>query len=233
MIVVYGRRRIGKSTLINEFVKDKKAIFYTASKVGKERNAELFAKQVLLALSPRNEHLKFDSLEGIFDFIATEAKKDKIILIIDELPYWAEKDESFLSILQKYRYLLERYEYQNHSLRFFAKLYGKESSKRKSPLFGRRDSQMRVDAFNYLDSSLFVPDYSLEDKAIVYGITGGVPKYLSLIDSHLSLDENIIRLFFTSSDISMTKRRIVLSKSSQTFLLLTTSSSKSLTVKIP
>ena len=200
MIVVYGRRRIGKSTLINEFVKDKKAIFYTASKVGNERNAELFAKQVLLTLSPRNEHLKFDSLEGLFDFIAIEAKKDKIILVIDELPYWAEKDESFLSILQKYidtswRDTNIKIILCGSSLSFMEKKVLSE----KSPLFGRRDSQMRVDAFNYLDSALFVPDYSFEDKAIVYGITGGVPKYLSLIDPHLSLDENIIRLFFTSS----------------------------------
>ena len=200
MIVVYGRRRIGKSTLINEFVKDKKAIFYTASKVGKERNAELFAKQVLLTLSPRNEHLKFDSLEGLFDFIAIEAKKDKIILVIDELPYWAEKDESLLSVLQKYidtswRDTNIKIILCGSSLSFMEKKVLSE----KSPLFGRRDSQMRVDAFNYLDSALFVPDYSFEDRAIVYGITGGVPKYLSLIDPHLSLDENIIRLFFTSS----------------------------------
>ena len=66
----------------------------------------------------------------------------------------------------------------------------------KSPLFGRRDSQMKLEAFNYLDSAKFVPDYSNEDKAICYGITGGVAKYLSMIDPAKSMDENIIRLFF-------------------------------------
>ena len=66
----------------------------------------------------------------------------------------------------------------------------------KSPLFGRRDSQIKLEAFNYLDSAEFVPDYSNEDKAICYGITGGVAKYLSMINPKKSIDDNIIRLFF-------------------------------------
>lgn len=66
----------------------------------------------------------------------------------------------------------------------------------KSPLFGRRDSQIKLESFNYLDSAKFVPNYSNEDKAICYGITGGVAKYLSMIDPKKNIDENIIRLFF-------------------------------------
>lgn len=66
----------------------------------------------------------------------------------------------------------------------------------KSPLFGRRDLQIKLEAFNYLDAAKFVPNYSNEDKAIYYGITGGVAKYLSMIDPKKSMDENIVRLFF-------------------------------------
>ena len=64
----------------------------------------------------------------------------------------------------------------------------------KSPLFGRRDSQIKLEAFNYKDSALFVPDYSFEEKAICYGITGGVAKYLSMIDKTKTLDENISKI---------------------------------------
>lgn len=69
MSVIYGRRRIGKSTLIVEFVKDKKAIFYTATKVGKEKNLELFSKQVLASLDSAFEDTVFSSVEAVFDFI--------------------------------------------------------------------------------------------------------------------------------------------------------------------
>ena len=87
MMTIYGRRRIGKSTLINEFVKGKKAIFYTATKVGKDRNVELFRKQVLSLLTPEIKQMTFESLEGILDFIALNVKKEKPIHVIDELPY--------------------------------------------------------------------------------------------------------------------------------------------------
>ena len=197
MIVIYGRRRIGKSTLIAEFVKDKKFIFYTATKVGRERNLELFSKQVTDLFLPGIEDIRFQTIEAVFDFIDKNISDEKIVLVIDELPYWAEKDESLLSILQKYIDTV----WHDKNLKII--LCGSALSfmenkvlSEKSPLFGRRDSQIKLDAFDYLDAAKFVPDYSNKDKAICYGITGGVAKYLSIIDPHKSLDDNIIRLFF-------------------------------------
>ena len=102
MTVIYGRRRIGKSTLITEFVKDKKTIFYTATKVGKNRNLELFSKQVVDLLMPGVENIRFHTTEAVFDFIDKNIGDEKLVLVIDELPYWAERDEALLSILQKY-----------------------------------------------------------------------------------------------------------------------------------
>lgn len=197
MTVIYGRRRIGKSTLIAEFVKDKKVIFYTATKVGKDRNLELFSKQVTDLFLSGIEDISFHTIEAVFDFINKNISDEKVILVIDELPYWAEKDEALLSILQKYMDTL----WHDKNLKII--LCGSALSfmenkvlSEKSPLFGRRDSQIKLDAFDYLDAAKFVPDYSNEDKAICYGITGGVAKYLSMIDPSKSLDENIIKLYF-------------------------------------
>ena len=200
MTVIYGRRRIGKSTLISEFIKDKKSIFYTATKVGKERNLELFAKQILDELAPDLSNITFNSLETVFDFIGNSIKEEKLILVIDELPYWADKDEALLSILQKYIDTV----WKDKNLKII--LCGSSLSfmenkvlSEKSPLFGRRDSQIKLEAFDYLDSAKFVPNYSVEEKAICYGITGGVAKYLSLIDSSKDIHENIISLFFKTN----------------------------------
>ncbi len=197
MTVIYGRRRIGKSTLIAEFVKDKKTIFYTATKVGKERNRELFAQQVVSALMPEMADIRFRTVEAIFDFIHQNIQGEKIILVIDELPYWAEKDEALLSILQKY--IDTTWSEQNIKIILCGSTLSFMEDKvlsEKSPLFGRRESQLRLDAFDYLDAAKFVPAYSNEEKAICYGITGGVAKYLSMLDPEKSLDENIVRLFF-------------------------------------
>lgn len=197
MTVIYGRRRIGKSTLITEFVKDKKTIFYTATKVGKNRNLELFSKQVVDLLMPGVEDISFNTTEAVFDFIDKNIGDEKVVLVIDELPYWAEKDDALLSILQKYIDTV----WNDKNLKVILcgsalSFMEKKVLSEKSPLFGRRDSQIRLEAFNYLDAAKFVPDYSNEDKAICYGITGGVAKYLSMIDPKKSIDKNIVRLFF-------------------------------------
>jgi len=198
MVIIYGRRRIGKSTLIKEFVKDKNVIFYTATKVGAERNLELFSKQVLDVLDPTMSKATFSSLESIFDVISNKLpNKKKTIIVVDELPYWAEKDDSLLSVFQKY--IDTQWNEKNIMLIFCGSALSfmeKKVLSEKSPIFGRRDAQIKLEVFDYKESSMFVPNYSAEEKAICYGVTGGVARYLSLFDATKSLDENIVDLFF-------------------------------------
>lgn len=115
---------------------------------------------------------------------------EKLIIAIDELPYWAEKDEALLSVMQKY---IDT-EWNNRNLMII--LCGSALSfmenkvlSEKSPLFGRRDAQIKLEPLNYREAALFVPDYSEEDKAVCYGITGGVAKYLSIIDGNRSISK--------------------------------------------
>ena len=199
MTVIYGRRRIGKSTLIAEFIKNRKSIFYTATKIGAERNLELFSEQVISAFEPDASGIVFRSLEAVFDYITAKLTDEKLVLVIDELPYWAESDSGLLSVIQKY---IDT-KWMKSSLMII--LCGSSLSfmenkvlSEKSPVFGRRDSQIKLEAFGYRETALFVPEYSAEDKAIVYGVTGGVAKYLSMINTKMALDDNIMRLFFSS-----------------------------------
>lgn len=197
MAVIYGRRRIGKSTLIAEFIKDKKAVYYMATKVGTERNLELLSKEVVRVLAPALRNISFAAMEDLLSFVGENITEEKVIFIIDELPYWAEKDESLLSVFQKFA----DNEWADKNILFI--LCGSSLSfmedkvlSEKSPLFGRRTAQIKLEAFNYLEAAEFVPDYSNEDKAVCYGITGGVAKYLSLIEPSKSIDENIVAQFF-------------------------------------
>lgn len=197
MAVVYGRRRIGKSTLLTEFIKDKKAIYYMATKVGAFRNVELMGAEVLRSLAPNMQNMAFKDLEALLSFVGENVFDEKLVLIIDELPYWAEKDESLLSVFQKFADV----NWAEKNILFI--LCGSALSfmedkvlSEKSPLFGRRSAQIKLEAFSYLESAEFVPNYSNEDKALCYGITGGVAKYLSMIDSEKTIHENIVEQFF-------------------------------------
>lgn len=197
MPVVYGRRRVGKSTLIREFVKGKRCIFYTAIESSMQRNLELFSKSVFNTLNKEMVGLPgFITFEDAFRYIVKMAKEERLILVIDEYPYLAAADKSISSLLQKF---IDEYFYDT---KLFLILCGSSMSFMerqvlgyKSPLYGRRTAQFLIRPFDYLISAEFVKEYSNEDKAIVYGITGGIPKYLELFDSKKSLRDNIINLF--------------------------------------
>lgn len=199
MTVIYGRRRIGKTALISEFLKDKTAIFYTASKVGKDRNLELFTAGAISVLEPSLFGILFENLEAVFDFITSRLGAKKLVIAIDELTYWAERDEALLSVMQKY--IDTKWADKELMMILCGSALSFMENKvlsEKSPLFGRRTTQIKLEAFSYKEAALFTPSYTNEEKAVCYGLTGGVAKYLSLFNPEKSLDDNIKKLFFSA-----------------------------------
>ena len=196
MVIVYGRRRVGKSTLITQFIQDKQAVFFTAIESDSKRNLELFS-QALMKLRGIQAGVSFSSWEQAFDEAAALSKK-RLVLVIDEYPYLAQAERSISSILQHYCDTV----FKNIPLMII--LCGSSMSFMEnqvlgyqSPIYGRRTAQMKIDAFGYRDSAAFVPKYSLEEKALVYGATGGIPKYLELFDGALPFKQNIIKNFLS------------------------------------
>lgn len=200
MCILYGRRRIGKTTLINEFIKGKEYISFTAIKGSLNRNLELFGECVVNYFLPGITGMKFNDIKDILHIISSNIGDRKLILVIDELPYLAEADKSFLSLLQveidncwlnKNIFLI----LSGSSVSFMEQ----ETLSSKSPIFGRRTMQIDLKPFDYIDTAKFVPDYTAEEKAICYGLTGGVAKYISMFEPKKSMDANIIDLFFNPS----------------------------------
>lgn len=198
MPVVYGRRRVGKSTLLREFIKGKKAVYFTAIESTLEKNLEILSSCIYRALLPGMPGLpSFQTLESAFQFLYGQALQERVVFIIDEYPYLAESDKSVSSRLQSY---IDEF-FQNS--RLYLVLCGSSMNFMEqqvlgyqSPLYGRRTEQLRISAFDYRTAAQFVPEYAPEEQALVYGVTGGIPKYLELFDTGVSAKENIIRLFF-------------------------------------
>jgi len=204
--IMYGRRRVGKTELINHFCKNKKCIFFTAIENSAEYNLNTFLEAVhksQLRLSDEYfaKMLPRDYMQ-LLDLIAAFAKQEKIILVIDEYPYLAKAEKSFSSILQKYI----DYNFKNTNMLII--LCGSSMSfmenqvlSAKSPLYGRRTAQFKIEPFDYLNAVKFAPDYSKEDKLLTYGIFGGTPYYLSQVDNKKSLKENVAELFFNTKGL--------------------------------
>ena len=204
MLVMYGRRRVGKTTLLSKFSEDKNPIFYTGIESKDDENLRELGDTVFLHFNPGNTGVDFRSYTDVVRFITSSIKTDNTgsrhLIIIDEYPYIAENAVEIASVLQR------EIDHEWKKLNIMLVICGSSISfmeenvlGEKSPLYGRRTGQMDLQPFDYLTSSKFVPAYSPEDKAVVYGITGGVPKYLASIDPERSLEENIVSRFFDTS----------------------------------
>ena len=197
MIVIYGRRRVGKTTLINEFIKDKPAVFFAAQEANERLNLQMFSEKVCKFFGLPETTGIFANWNDAFLFIAEKAKTQKFILAIDEFPYIAESNKSVKSILQN----IIDHELLQSKLCLI--LCGSQISfmendvlGHKSPLFGRRTAQFKIEGFDYYDAAEMLKFASNEDKIRYYACVGGTPHYLAQIDAKLSFEENIKELFF-------------------------------------
>ena len=200
MIVLYGRRRIGKTELMNEFMRRQecKCISFTAVEQSEKELLSILTETVLSELAPDMIGMvEFPSFEKLFEFIGNRAKNERIVFFIDEYPYLAKQCPYIQSVLQK---VIDKIWKQTKlffvicgSLVAFMK---DEVLAESAPLHGRASSELKLQPFNYLDTAEFVPGYSLEEKAIVYGLTNGVAKYIEQFDDSKTLEDNIIDEYF-------------------------------------
>lgn len=199
MAVVYGRRRIGKTSLLNEFVKDKKSLYLPAEEVNDSLNLQKFSTLLGKQLGINNFPMVED-WQTFFLLIKEQLGQQRLVLVIDEYPYAATANKSLNSILQ---HIID-YDFKETNI--FLILCGSSMSfmenqvlGEKSPLFGRRTGQLKINPLDYYDAALFYPSASDEDKIKYYATVGGTPYYLSLIDPTLTFEENIKELYFEIS----------------------------------
>lgn len=195
-IIIYGRRRIGKSELIKETIKmiDKKFIYYQAKQTTIIDNLRSLSK--IVSETFKLGSVFFDSFETLFNFIF---KQEEIIFILDEYPYLRDLEEGLDSILQKVidengRNSTTKLVLLGSYIDVMANL-----NSLKNPLYGRITKMMFIKEMNYFDSSLFYADSSLETKMKYYSVFGGVPYYNKMIDQSKSFEENIKRLIISDN----------------------------------
>ena len=201
-IVIYGRRRVGKTAIINEFTKDKPTIYFPALNTNAQGNLTALSKAIYAYHPDTQSAPVYRSFDDAFSEVTRIAKEsERVIFVIDELPYLAKADDSIPSRLQ---HLLD-HDWANTEL--FLILCGSSMSfmekdvlSEKSPLFGRRTAQLRIDPLSYLDTARFHPELSNQDNALIYGITGGVPHYINKLDVTGSIKDALLEnLLDTSS----------------------------------
>ena len=198
--VIYGRRRVGKTALINEFIKDKNSIFFTGVETNESQNLENFSKCIMEYSTGMQTSSVFSSFQSALEYVFELSKTQRMVLVIDEYPYVARASKSLASTLQL---LIDK---NKDTSKLFLILCGSSMSYMedqvlayKAPLYGRRTAQLKIEPFDFFKSSLFFNNFSNEDKALAYGIIGGTPQYLIQINDKLSIEQNIKEIYLNQS----------------------------------
>jgi len=195
--VIYGRRRVGKTELIQEFIKDKKAI-YIQGIIGKEKqNLDNLA---LAIYEFKHQSLplqvSYDAIEAALEDVTRLMEAEKLVFVIDEFPYLAGSIPSISSILQmyidqKWKYLDTMLILCGSSMSFIEK----QVLSYASPLYGRGMTRYKLLPFTFKETCEFLTVVEKEDVLTYYAITNGIPYYLSMIDKNMSVGGNLKQLF--------------------------------------
>ncbi len=192
--LLYGRRRVGKSELIKQALKetDIPSIYYECKQTTELNNVDSLA--VLIAGKFGLPKPAFGSMEEFLDFLFQKSCQEKLVFVLDEYSYLRECVTGLDSILQSF---IDRY---SDSGKLKLILCGSFVDVMESllfnenPLYGRVDLTIHLKPMDYLESALFYPEFSDEDKVRLYSVFGGIPYFNRLIDPAATVRENITEL---------------------------------------
>ncbi|HPL08839.1 MAG TPA: ATP-binding protein, partial [Clostridia bacterium] len=197
-VVIYGRRRVGKTTLISNFIKDKNALFFLASEESESQNMLIFQKKA--SEFTQNELLRdadIKSWDTIFKAIMTANYESKPVIVMDEFQYLGKSNSAFPSILQRiWEEILKDKEVMLILCGSLVSMIESQVLNYNSPLYGRRTSQIRLTQIPFKHYHEFFPDKERYELVEMYAITGGVPKYIELFseadDIYSAIKNNIL-----------------------------------------
>ena len=192
--LIYGRRRIGKSELIKQVLKEAntKSIYYECKQTTEQNNVDSLAELIGEAFDfPKPA---FEDMEHLLQFLFKKSAQEPLIFVLDEYPYLRENAKGLDSVLQS---VIDSNK-DTSNIKFIICGSYVDTMKallaKQNPLYGRIDLTINLKPMDYYDSSLFYSDFSDEDKVRLYSVFGGIPYYNRLIDPHKSVRENIIDL---------------------------------------
>lgn len=215
LIVIYGRRRVGKTTLIREFLKNKAHIYFLADKqietelIGRLRNSiSEYLKDPNLA------EIEFKTWDSLFDYWIRHADfSNKAVFVIDEFQYLASVNNAFPTIFQ--RVWDEKLKERNVLVILCGSLINMMYSTTlsyNSPLYGRRTGQIKLDPVSFKYFHNFFPHAGDEKLIELYSVIGGIPKYIEIFNPQKNVFENIREHILEKKGYLYAEPRFILSE---------------------
>ena len=200
-VVLHGRRRVGKTTLIREFIKDKKAIYFSSQETCHIENLRNLTRTIKdFQRDSFLETLEPKSFDDIFDYLYRLARSERVLIIIDDYQFLTQAERNISEIIC--RHIDQNLRYSRLMLVISGggeQIMSKETLSTDSPFYGRRTAQITLKPFTFKEIRQYYDNYTLYDSTILYGLTGGVPKYLEVMSPDISIEDNIRRAYFDTS----------------------------------
>jgi len=198
-VVIYGRRRVGKTTLIKEFIKSKTAFYFLATQEVESQSMKRLAGVIGRTTGSKTmQNANFTDWLPLFQTVADYKPEEKKVLVIDEFPYLVKTNPAFPSIVQNaWDEILKDSNVMLILCGSLISMMQKHTLAHESPLYGRRTAQIRLMPLKFTDVYR-AQSLSFCDAVEQYAITGGVPKYIE---------------FFENSTLSEQVEETILSKS--------------------
>lgn len=198
LIILYGRRRVGKTALINHFSEGKPTLYYLVSEESEQQNRNAF--KTLAANFTGNALLKAANIqqwEPIFQVLADSIKEEKLILVLDEFQYLGKSNPAFPSVFQRiWDTILKDRHVMVILCGSLISMMESQTLSYSSPLYGRRTGQIRLKQIPFRDYHGFFPNKSRQELIAYYSVTGGVPKYVELFeeadDIYQAIHKNVL-----------------------------------------
>lgn len=212
MIPVYGRRRVGKTTLLKEFLRGRNGTYFSATRGSLDVNMARLASKVLGTDAPVRM-----ALDELFREIRRRSESDRYVLVIDEYPNLVRRNAHFADALQEFIDEIEG------DSKLFLILCGSSVSimrhqvlSSESPIYGRRTGQLEVSPMDIWDAMKLLEGFSDEDAMRIYGMVGGIPLYLRMFRPEETLEDNVRRLFFEETSFFRNEHEFVLMEEFET-----------------
>jgi len=193
LLLVLGRRRVGKTFLLAPFARSVRGVYYQAT-----RRTE--AEQLHGLTRLIGEHFSDPALlhgagltdwAGLFQYVRARVGSEPFLLVLDEFPYLVEAAPALPSVLQEFLDHAARGSRLKIALCGSAITAMRRLEGPDQPLYARRTARLHVQPFSARDVGAFLPGSSALDRARTYGVYGGLPGHLALLDPDLGFEESI------------------------------------------